>query len=469
MKKPVRLTAAALALGLMLCVPGAKAETSLKLNMVGPPDSFVAAHPDVVITNEHHYYENTGEMITEMLLGTFDSDVFAISSFFDYRSIMEKGYCLDLSGSEIIRNAIENLYPVYADQCVMDGRIYAVPTGGQLEYMAINTDRLAESGMGDVEIPDTFPEFLDFVEAWNEHLQEDPGDIALCGSMFWVDEADFNRIGGYTYYLVEYLLDNHILQKSFAGEPLRFNEPEVVELLKRCYELGRELDLNDPSWTANKALLEHCSLRFLSGDNSAFVSLRLNEDQPKLIKAFLELVAVNARTAHPDLCIEMLESMVQYKDLTVGDGHDSGDELAQTMRTFLYQNVGLAPSKRHDENVATSQRFLDQVKKALANENLSATDRYDLDEELKWREEDLQAAIETEDGKWVVPPDRLEFYKSLVDTYYVPMPGVFSPTEAEQAKTFEQLKSRFVAGQMTAEELVAELDRVAEMIERESE
>ena len=92
MKKSVHLTAAALALGLMLCVPAANAETALKLNRFDAPDSFVAAHPDVVITVDTHYYKNTGEMTSEMLLGTFDSDVFRLDSIsIDYQSIMEKG------------------------------------------------------------------------------------------------------------------------------------------------------------------------------------------------------------------------------------------------------------------------------------------------------------------------------------------------------------------------------------------
>lgn len=461
MKKSVRLTAVTLALGLFFSLPGANAETALKLNRFDAPDSFVAAHPDVVITVDTHYYKNTGEMTSEMLLGTFDSDVFRLDSIgIDYQSIMEKGYCLDLSGSEIIQNAIQNLYPVYADQCLKNGKIYAVPTGGQLNYYLIDTDTLAEAGMGGVEIPDTFPEFLDFVEAWNARLEDDPGDIALCAMVFW-DESDFNRVGGYTYYLVDFLLENHILQKSFAGEPLRFNEPEVVELLKRCYQLGHELDLNDPAYNANKSILGQGAGGFMARDGSAFLCLRLNEYQPKLIEVYLDLVAVNARTDNPELCIEMLEDVVEDNDLT--------DELLQQKRTFLYQNIGLVPSKRHDEAIATSQRHLDRVKSALANENLSAADRYELEEELKWREEDLQEAIASEDDKWVVTQEQLDIYRSYTDYLYVPMPGVFNANGAEQAKVFEQSKARFVAGQMTAEELVNELDRVAEMIERESE
>ena len=68
----------------------------------------------------------------------------------------------------------------------------------------------------------------------------------------------------------------------------------------------------------------------------------------------------------------------------------------------------------------------------------------------------------------MVTQEELDAYRSFTDSLYVPMPGVFHPNEAEQAKTFEQLRARFVFGQMTAEELVNELDRVAEMIERES-
>lgn len=451
MKKRIRRAAAALALGLLVSLPAANAETALKLNMVSVPDSFRTAHPDVTITNDSHYYATTGEMTTEMLVGAFDADVFWLhSSDIDYRSIMEKGYCLDLSGSEIIRNAIQNLYPAFAGQCVKDGKIYAVPIGSQLDFLTMNPDLTADAGMGEVAIPDSFPAFLDFVEAWNVHLQDDPGDIALMGMSFW-DESDFNRVGGYTYYLVEHLLRNHILQKSYAGQPLRFNEPEVVELLKRCYQVGHELDENDPSYTTNKSILDYGT--FIDNDASRFLPLRLNEDQPKLMNVSLDLAAVNARTENPELCIELLEDVVQ----------------GRLSSPYLFANAGPVLNAKYDQDNVEWQALIQETQTLLADPDLDAADRYELEERLEIQQQNYQEFLTNDEFKYSVSPGKLAIYRSYVDYFYVPMPDIFTAEEVEQAKIFKQLKARFVAGQITAEELAAELDRIAQMIERESE
>ena len=458
MKKRIR-QAAALALGLLISLPAVKAETELLVNQVSVPDSFRTVHPEVVIENKNHWYETTGEMTTEMLLGTFDSDMFRLDSIgIDYHSIMEKGYCLDLSGSEIIRNAIQNLYPVYADQCMKDGKIYAVPITVQLNYMTMNPDVLAETGMSTVEIPDTFPEFLDFVERWVDYLEENPEGIALYSR---VNDIVYYNEQTYTLFLVNELLDNHILQKSFAGEPLRFNEPEVVELLKRCYQLGQRLYENDQGPNVAPSILRSGGGAFFGNVDNHFLPLRLNENQPKLIDVYLDLYAANALTDNPELCIEMLEDVVQDNDLT--------DEFLQTQRTFLYQNMELVPSTQYEETIANMQRLIHETRDALNNENLTAADRYELEERLEMQEERLKEDIASEGGKWVVTQEQFDIYRSYTDYLYVSMPGVFNANEVEQAEIFEQLKARFVAGQMTAEELVNELDRVAEMIERESE
>lgn len=101
----------------LLLTIGARAETTLKLNGVSTKFSgdFAQRHPDVQLeTGDYTYYATTGEMTSDMLLGSFNYDAFELSSnCIDYHAIMEKGYCLDLSGSEIIRSAIQNLHPVF--------------------------------------------------------------------------------------------------------------------------------------------------------------------------------------------------------------------------------------------------------------------------------------------------------------------------------------------------------------------
>lgn len=461
MKKSVRLTALALALGLLAMLPMAKAETTLKINLVDMPDSFRTAHPEVVIENKNHWYETTGEITTEMLLDTFDADVFTVDNDIDYQSIMEKGYCLDLSGSEIIRDAIRRLHPVFARQCMAGDKIYAVPTRIQNNYYTIDPDVLAETGLGAAEIPDTFPEFLDLAERWADHLEETPEEIALFSG---VNDIVFYDEHTYALFLVNALLDNHIMQKSFAGEPLRFNEPELVEMLKRCYRLGQRLYENDQGPNVSRSIIGS-GWPILGGwlQDEVILFLRLNENQPKLIDTYLTVAAAYARTENPDLSIELLEDVVQ----TSRAGSDSGYYTAH----YLYTDAEPVLDPDHDENIASQLRNIQHTLDLLADEDLAEVDRYDLEEGLKRQQAILQDIQENEERKYDISPRRLKFFSAHAGEMCVLKPGVFyaNNNNPETSDNFHQLKKRFVAGQISAEELVNELDRIAQMVERESE
>ena len=66
----------------LLLTIGARAETTLKLNGVSTKFSgdFAQRHPDVQLeTGDYTYYATTGEMTSDMLLGSFNYDAFELS------------------------------------------------------------------------------------------------------------------------------------------------------------------------------------------------------------------------------------------------------------------------------------------------------------------------------------------------------------------------------------------------------
>ena len=141
-----------LLISLLFSMSAAQAETSIKLHGINMEHSgnFVAEHPDAqLVQDEYIFYETTGDLTSDLLLGAFDADVFSMdNTFIDYRVIMEKGYCLDLSGCAIVQNAMQRLHPSFAQSCMMDGMIYAIPYNFQLNYMTISPATLVLSGIG---------------------------------------------------------------------------------------------------------------------------------------------------------------------------------------------------------------------------------------------------------------------------------------------------------------------------------
>ena len=451
------------ALMLLCCfaLPAARAENTvlpnivLHLNGVSMSDAgdYFTLHPNVsVADDEYKYYSSTGEIITDLLLDSFPYDIFGMNNLdIDYSVIIDKGYCLDLSSSEIIRDAIERMYPAYTEACVKDGKIYAVPTHAQLNYTSFSTETLADTDFGEVTVPTTFPAFLDFVEQWVEYLKDHPeSNVALAGKRMWGD-ASFYHDYSYTQMLVEYLLDCYIMQKEYAGESLDFNNDELIALLKRCSKLGAELYQYDQG--------ENCVGSILDGVQSTVIDLkyhvmpmRINESQPALITATLGVYAVSAKTAYPDTCIELMEALVQNENLYFAN--------------YLYQDGEAILYDGHDNDIALQESWIQYDEQMLASGTLDEVDRKEIEDDLEKRQQILKELTEDEDAKYLVTPSEMARYKETVQYAYVPMPGVFS--NSEDRSTYYTLRKRYAQGQMTAEELVHELTRIAQMIEMEN-
>ncbi len=438
-----------------ICLAAANAETILKLNGISETTSsnFFLMHPDVKRADlEYHYYASTNEMITDFLLGSFDYDAFSImSSSIDHQALMSKGYFLDLSSSEIISNAINDLYPAYAEQCVCDGKIYAIPTWTQLNLTIFSTAALEKTDFGEAKVPESFPEFLDFLEQWVDYLKDNPEcSISVLGT-YLGDESEYNA-QSYTGFLVDWLLENYIMQKEYAGEELDFEDEELVALLNRCAQVGAELYDYDPATKATGSIVNSgTAVAFLNDENKHFLSLRLNNAQPKLISVYMSLYAVNAKTENPELCIELMESILQ-------------NNLAQNS-AYLYQNAEPVPDPDYDASVAQQREFIQESENRLSRDDLTDDERDKLEYGLERQQAVLKDMLENENRKYIVSPSALATYRSYGDYLYVTKPGTFS--NREDAKNFRQLKARFVGGQLTAEQLTQELTRIAKMIEAE--
>ncbi len=451
----------ALLLFCCLALPTACAENTVLPNIVlhlnGVSTSnvgdYFTLHPNVKIADdEYRDYTSTGEIITDLLLDSFPYDIFKVHNLcIDYSVIIDKGYCLDLSSSEIIRNAIDRMYPAYTAACVKDGRIYAVPTNAQLNYTSFSTEALAETDFGEVTVPTTFPELLDFVEQWVEYLKDHPeSNVALAGKRVWGD-ASFYHDYSYTQLLVETLLDCYIMQKEYAGESLNFNNDELIALLKRCSELGQALYQYDQG--------EKCTGSILCGVQSTVIDLkyhvmpmRINESQPALITATLNVCAVSAKTAYPDACIELMEALVQNQD--------------PYFANYLYQDGEAILYDGHDDDIALQESWIQYDEQMIASGTLDEVDRKEIEDDLEKRQQILKELTEDEDAKYLVTPSQMARYKETAQYAYVPMPGVFS--NSEDRSTYYTLRKRYAQGQMTAEELVHELTRIAQMIEMEN-
>lgn len=428
--------------------------------------AFQAVHPDVRLADteldkkgDRLEYVNTDTFVSALLTQEFHADMLGLKNvYFDNRQLMKKGFLLDLSDSETLRAAVERMHPLIRQQVMHDGRIYALPTSVTLELLTVNKEVWEEEGFSISDLPDTITEWFDFLEAWCDRREADPRtDVSVFGP--W--DTTVYSASTYPDLLTEWVIRNYIMQSQFAGEPLQFDETVLLPLLRRSKTIGTRLyqiekqHLNQNSDTCGALLMETLPMHLWPRDSDALIYMRMNEQQPKLIRAYIDMTAVSAATAHPALCVELLEHIAQHPDQIASD------------TVLLYQDAVDMKDPNYEPDRARAQADVNRVTEQLKDEKLETGTREELEKELK-KYQKMLASYDDESKKYIQTPAQVADYKQHADQLFFSVPGVFAyGTDAETNLT--ELQRRFAAGQITAEQMLKELNRMARMVQLENQ
>ena len=412
--------------------------------------SFQAIHPDVQCSWSEQDYSNINDLNSALLTGEFDSDVYNLNSLlFDCKQIMTKGYCIDLSRSEIIRKEIAKMQPSIVTQVMQGDKIYAIPFDISFSFWAVNAEAWTAAGFTDADVPTSFPEFLDFLSSWVDRIEDDPEpDISINNR--WV-ESLYNE-NSYTSWLTQILMENYIMQVQYAGQLLRFDNDELITLLNRVKEIGAAIYRSEPATKGKMQLFDEvASDRWPKTINSGIVSMRINDTQPHLIKSYMTMYAINPSTSNENLAIELLESLIT--------------NIPETSRALMYCNAEPVLNPNYESDRTRTLAYIAKTEEALKSNELEV-------DEIETLEADLQSyrnvLAGVEYNKYILSPEQLQHYQSYVDALYFPTPGIFF-IGTDTGWTMKQRQDRFAAGILSAREFVQEMDHLAEMIEMEND
>ncbi len=328
---------------------------------------------------------------------------------------------------------------------MVDGHLYAIPTSIYFRHCHIIEETWLNAGYTMDDVPQTFPEFLDFLSAWCDRIEENPeaNIVALSG---WGDDSFSSAT--YIANLTKILINEVIMQYQYADEKLSFNTSEIIALLNRCTTIGKRLyQLESKHY--HSALFEESAGILWPEKASSVVFFRLNDKQPKLIDATLSMWAVNASSSHAAKAVELLE-----KAATVMDNPSAYDDL------FLYQDAQPRLDPDYEKNLAHWTAEKENAASLLQNENLDADAREDLEKEIQKYQDCIDF---TEAHKWLVTPEQLEDYKTTVDHLYFPPINIFHQS-SEGYEALDDLYKQYGYGKLTAEQFVQRLDQIATMM-----
>lgn len=411
---------------------------------------FQAEHPDVSCVQAEYVYSTPSQLTSALLTREFDCDMYLWSTASaDWPSLMEKGFCADLSDSKVLMEQISRMHPQIVKQAMHDGRLYAWPKRIGFIYLQIAEDVWTKAGFTLADVPQSFPEFLDFLERWCDRIEEEPeANIRVLTG--W--DASSYTAAVYPAWLARLLLDQAIMQQQYAEESLHFDTPELLALLERCDAVGRRLyQLETRKETY--ALFEHSLQSAWPEQPGTMLSLRLNDAQPKLIESYLNMWAIYPGSERMALCTELLEKVAA-----------APCDRVQPSYLYLYQDSQPLYIDTYEADLAEYTGRLSDVQAKLAQEDLSADARAELeDKEAQY----LERLDFIEEHKWLVKPEQLADYQASADGLFFPGPNVL--THGKGAGTLENLCDQFGSHVISAQKLLQELDRLTQMLMLEGE
>lgn len=408
---------------------------------------FLAEHPGFSLDWPPNVYYSTAELTTALMTGSYACDVlYLFKDTFDLPRMMDKGYLLDLSGSDILTEAVSRMYPSIAQHVMRDGKLYALPDHVGFSYWRICRDVWEQVGLTDADVPQSFPAFLDFLDAWCDRIEDEPVEGVRVHGETGMTETELLR------WLTGLLMDEAIMQMQYAGEPLHFDQEELPGLLERCEQVAKRLAVLERS-SGPYELIEH------SGGRSNWprqpgdvLWLRLSDEQPKLMKTSLNVWAVYAGTEQPELAIELLEKSVQ------GSWDERYDEL------YLYQGGEPTIDGDYEENKAWGEAKLSEVMACLQAGPLTPDVRDELEKDRAEYERWLK---NVEQWKWVMSAEQMADYQQAAAGLFIPGPDIFVGTG--NLSVHWNLMDRFAAHQLNARQFLWELHQAALMIRMENE
>lgn len=423
---------------------------------------FANSRPDVAVEIAESKWD-AQDITQEMINGTNAADVYSLSmSSGIFTALRDKGYCLDLSRNEALTAAVGAMYPHLTEQLYRDGKLCAVPAS-----ISANVDFsyypyvLEAMGLTEDDLPTTWLEMMDFIERWYYDLAPE-----------WEDDFKLIEYGSYFSYesMVSNLFSAQMLSCLGKGEMLSINHPDFLACLKRLEEIRPLLD----DMFGGDDMIGGVSVFYGGGDeyrptylfagygsvleNASWsdsddawrnepLMLGLGEENEGYIGAYMSVYFINPRSENQDLAVAFLEYALENME----------DE----SRIMLCPDANEAVEWAYYEtNMKEAKASLEQARKAM--EEAEPEEQADMQMWLENAEDYMQYV---EARRWAYSTEAIAEYREIADRMVL-----YNMDWASGDTTnIQTTMSRYIDGNMTAEQFVKEFDRIITMMQMENQ
>lgn len=419
--------------------------------------AYAAAHPDVALEITESTLDT--QAITQgMLTGESGVDVYRLTvSAGVFSSLRDKGYCLDLSGSQVLTEAVAGMYPRMTELLYRGGKLCAVPAqlNASVDF-CYYPEVLGAVGLTEDDLPATWAEFFDFIQYWYDDIAPE-----------WEDEYSLLESQGMLSFenLFSLLLSAQLISGEASGELITFNTPAFLNALSRLEALRAALEDMAPDsdggnyvvYNAAEESEPTCLLSVYNDvlSNSSWrtwesVPLRLSVEtgEEAYIAGHLSVYFVNPNSANRETAMEFLEYLVTNMD-------------AQTRILLCPDANDPVETSYYQEFLSSAQRDLESAERNL--ENAAPEDAADMQD---WVDSAREYLTYVEDNfHWEYTAEDIAAYRALA-------PSIVIATNSWASGDLTNLQNamtRYMDGNMTAEQFVREFDRIMSMMQMENQ
>ena len=411
---------------------------------------FALEHPEITPVLGY----DPENVLEAMMTRSANTDVYIMDLQYtaDYQALLERGFMLPLDGSETLRALYERVYPGIQPFIGRDGVPMALPVAVNSSTMGIDDALLEKLGLSAAEVPDSWPEFLDFMERELRPRLDRLGEH----ESFTYDDMTAD---GLRYFLFTAILRDWAQASRAAGVVTDYEDPRLVETLEKldamdftAYGLPEDEDGEDGfgyGWGGETRYLLQIGSDFTPGNvygiEGTPIALGFGGDLPGVFSLSLSCAFVNPYSPRAEAAVTFLASLA--------------DALPAEVEYALCPDLN-EPVKRDDW-----EKRVAEWEESVANweakvESATAAEKQEAEEILDTvrREYDSFMRLEI----WLVPEGRLQRYRALGDRLTVALPTWFEQ-DGEAWELMEQYRSRV----LSARDFLREVNGKARMMELE--
>lgn len=403
---------------------------------------------DVPIITKSTEWHSGAERAAGIISAGDSFDIIQLSSgFTDVEALIAKGYVAPIE-SEIIKKYVEGMHPALKEGLIKDGVLYGLPFDMTASAAMYDEQSFAKLGLA---VPRTYEELLDLVYEFKKTDNAHEESYAL------IDAYVLNSLDG--------IVARYIKDRIANGKEIVFDTEAFRNLITKALRNKKEIknpetlfDGEEGMEQEDKPLLimmdEFVTLENLTHgyrDREEAVTMKplklsVDKDGVSYVEIGAQYFLINPRSKNVDLAVRFLEEYVQTSDFVDTAGMLSGfsDEIINPEFENQKQNI------------------LDQVelaKKKIAE--AKGAEKTTLEENYKYFLENYEKNIEA--LRYRVSRQAAELYKELLSQKQVLSSFAINSLISEEVITIDMYE-RFEAGQISADELIRELDNKVKLM-----